>query len=231
MMKGSNPVSLFSITIPTESVFDETIEGILSRPEYRHLKGGFLDFIQGIKDFINEWIMKMLDRAFSNLSNAPAISDRLSTIFMIIGLLIIIAIIIFIIVKMNKTFDKKTSIREILGEKIDEGITPRGLRSRGEGFIKKGDFRQGIRYDFIAILLLMHEKNLLYLDETKTGEEIYNYLRKNKFEMSAHFKKLVKIFNSSWYGYKPFNQRLYDEWNSTMDLIWNGVMDYEEKGQ
>lgn len=230
-MKGSNPVNLSSIMIPTESVFDETVEEILKRPKYRHLRGGFLDFIQTIKDSINEWILKMLKKAFSNLSNAPAISERLSTIFMIVGLLIIIAIIIFVIIKINKTFDKKESIKEILGEKIAEGVTPRDLRNKGEEFIKKGDYRQGIRYDFIAVLLLMHEKNILYLDDTKTGEEIYDYLRRNKFEMAAHFKKLVKIFNASWYGHKPSNKMLYNEWNSIMDFIWNGVIGYEEKSQ
>lgn len=224
-------MSLFSITIPTEPIFDETVKEILNRPEYRHLRGGFLDFIQRIKDSINEWIIKILNKAFSGLSNAPAISGRLSTIFMIIGLLIIIAIIIFIIVKINKTFDKKASIREILGEKIDGGVTPKSLRSRGEEFIKKEDYRQGIRYEFIAILLLMHERNILYLDETKTGEEIYDYLRKNKYEMAADFKKLVKIFNASWYGHKPFSKVLYDEWNSTMSLLWNGVMGNEEKSK
>lgn len=222
-------MSLFSITIPTKPIFDETVRKILNRPQYRHLRGGFLDFIQKIKDSINEFIMKILDRAFSNLSNAPAISDRLSTIFMIIGILIIIAIIIFIIIRMNKTFDKKASMKEILGEKIDEGVTPKGLRNRGEGFAKAGDYRQGMRYDFIAVLLLMHEKNLVYLDETKTGEEIYYYLRRNKYEMAAHFKKLVKIFNASWYGHKPSDERLYSEWNNEMDLIWNEVTGCEEK--
>ena len=224
-------MSLFSITIPSKPAFDETIKRILSRPGYKHLTGGLGDFIKKIKNMLMEWIGRILEKTFSNLSNAPAISDRLSTIFMIIGFLIIILIIVFIIIRINKTFDKKTRVKEILGEKIDGRVTPNSLRSRGAAFIKKGDFRQAIRYDFIAVLLLMHEKNIFYLDEAKTGEEIYNYLRKNKFEMVAVFKKLVSIFNASWYGHKPSDQRLYDEWDSTINLIWNEVINHEEKSQ
>jgi hypothetical protein len=217
--------------IPTKPVFDETIRKILNRHEYKHLTGGLGDFIQKIKDILSGWIMRILERTFSNLSNAPAISDRLSTIFMIIGLLIILLIIVFIIIRINKTFDKKTRIGEILGEKIDGRVTPNSLRSRGAVFINKGDFRQAIRFDFIALLLLMHEKNILYLNEAKTGEEICNYLRKNKFEMVTVFKKLVNIFNASWYGHKASDQRLYDEWNSNINLIWNEVINHEEKSQ
>lgn len=224
-------MSLFSTVIPTEPIFDETIKEILSHPRYRGLRGGFMDFIQDIKDKIRKWIMEIFERTFSNLSNVPEISDRLSTLFMIIGILIIVGIIIFIIIKLNKTFDKKASIREILGEKIDEGVTPNSLRDRAEEFAKKGDYRQGIRYGFIGVLLLMHEMSILYLDETKTGEEIYDYLRKNKFEMAPDFKKLVRIFNASWYGHKYSNQELYDEWKATMDLVWNGVTSYEKKSQ
>lgn len=221
-------MNLFSITIPPKPVFDQTIKDILSKPEYKYLSGGLGDFIQRIKDMLGEWFGKILEKTFSDY---PAISDRLSTIFMIIGFLIIIVIIVFIIIKVNKTFDKKTRIKEILGEKIDGRVTPGSLRNKGLGFTKRGDFRQAIRYDFIAVLLLMHEKNILYLDETKTGEEIYNYLIRNRFESVAIFKKLVNIFNSSWYGHKPSDQKLYDEWSSTIELIWNGVISYEEKSQ
>ncbi|MDF2671874.1 MAG: hypothetical protein K0R09_139 [Clostridiales bacterium] len=224
-------MSLFSITIPPKPIFDETIKEILGRPEYKHLTGGLGDFIERMKDMIGEWLEKILKKTFSNLANAPAISDKLATIFMIIGLLIIIAIIVLVIIRISKTFDKKARVGEILGEKITDRVTPNSLRSRGAGFTKQGDFRQAIRYDFIAVLLLMHEKNILYLDETKTGEEIYNYLKRNKFEMVTVFKKLVNMFNASWYGHKASDQELYDEWNSTIEIIWNEVISYEEKNQ
>lgn len=231
MMKGSCQVSLFNLTIPTKPEFDEAVREVLKKPGYRHLTGGFLDFIKRMKDGIKEWLLGIIEKTFSNLENAPEISENLSVIFMIIGLLLIIAIIVFIIIRVSKTFDKRASIREILGEKIDDRATPLSLRERAQEFIQGRDFRQAIRYDFIAVLLLMHEKNILFLDETKTGGEIYGYLRKNKFEKAALFKQLVGIFNAAWYGHKPLEQSLYDEWSSTLNLIWNGVMNVEEKSQ
>lgn len=224
-------MSLYSITLPSKTIFDEEVKSILKRPGYKHLSGGLPDFINGIKEKIKEWFLGFIEKTFSNLSNAPAISEGLSTAFMIIGLLFIVSIIIFIIVRVSKTFDKKARVKEILGETIHEGVTPNSLRVRGADFLKNGNFREAIRYDFIAVLLLMHEKNILYLDETKTGEEIYNFLKKNKFEMAPSFKRLVKIFNSSWYGHKQTEQDTYNEWDSVISLIWNGVISYEEKSQ
>ncbi len=231
MMKGCNHVCLINITIPKKPEFDDAVGGILEKPGYRHLTGGFLDFIKKVKDGIREWLIGIMEKTFSNLENVPELSERLSTIFMIIGLLLIIAIIVFIIIKVSRTFDRKASIREILGEKIDDRATPLSLRERAREFTQGGDFRQAIRYDFIAVLFLMHERNILFLDEAKTGEEIYSYLRKNKFENAVLFKSLVGIFNAAWYGHKPLGQGLYDEWNGILGSIWNGVMNGEKKNQ
>lgn len=224
-------MSLFNLTIPTKTEFDEAVGEVIKKPGYRHLTGGFLDFIKGMKEGIREWLLGILKKAFSNLENAPEISESLSTLFMIIGLLLIIGIIVFIIVRVSKTFDRRASIGEILGEKIDDKATPRSLRERAQDFTQRGEFRQAIRYDFIAVLLLMHEKNILFLDESKTGGEIYSHLRKNKFQGAALFKQLVGIFNAAWYGHKPLEKKLYDEWSSTLNSIWNGVIEGEKKSQ
>jgi hypothetical protein len=213
--------------IPTKNEFDNTIHSILNRADYKHLKNSFRDIINNVKDNIKEAISKWIEKRFSSLGEAEAISDKLSSAFMIIGILAIVAIIIVIIVKINKTFERKRKVREILGEKIDDRTTPASLKQKASSFREAGDFRQAIRYDFIALLLLMHEKNLVYLDESKTNEEIYKYLRKNNFSMSDVFKNLGEMFNSTWYGNKTSGEQNYIKWSNGISLMWNEVIKHE----
>lgn len=214
---------------PTKQEFDEVIYKILQNPEYKHLKNGFRDLIERLKEAFGEWLFKLLSRRFSNLKTPKAISNNLSTAFIILGILILLGIIIIIVVKSNRIIDKKKRVKEILGEKIDNKTTPQSLKNKALQLSGEGDFRGACRYDFIALLLLMHEKNLLYLDETKTNREIYNILRKNGFSFINVFKELSDMFNSSWYGHKICNNDMYTKWNDSMALVWNGVMDFEEK--
>lgn len=212
-----------------QTQFNDTVDKILKRSEYRHLRNAFRDLIDRVKEALKDWIFAFLKKTFGNIKNASSVSDSLSTIFMIIGILAILAIVIIIVIKFNKTFDKKRRVKEILGEKIDSRTTPQSLRDKALSFLKEGDYRAAVRFDFIGLLLLMHEKNIVYLDETKTNEEIYNYLKKQGFKDIKSFKSLINIFNDSWYGHKKVEGSLYEVWNKTINAFWNEVMEHEEK--
>jgi hypothetical protein len=220
-------VRLLSLVIPSKNQFDDTVHSILKRTEYTHLKNPLKDFMDKAKEGLKETLLKWFKKNFSNMDNAAAISDRLSTIFMIIGILVIVAIIVVIFVKVNKIFERKRRVKEILGEKIDDRTTPSSLRQKASNFREAGDFRQSIRYDFIALLLLMHEKNLVYLDETKTNEEIFKYLRKNSFDRVDIFKRISDVFNSTWYGHRIADEDSYKAWSNSIALLWNEVIKYE----
>jgi hypothetical protein len=213
--------------IPSKNQFDDTVHNVLKRTEYTHLKNPLKDFMDKAKESLKETLLKWFKKNFSNMDNAAAVSDKLSTIFMIIGILVIVTIIVVIIVKVNKTFERKRRVKEILGEKIDDRTTPSSLRQKASNFREAGDLRQAIRYDFIALLLLMHEKNLVYLDETKTNEEIFKYLRKNSFDRVDIFKRISDIFNSTWYGHRIADEDNYKAWSNSIALLWNEVIKYE----
>lgn len=222
-------MNLLNIRTPSAEEFQGTIDKILNSAEYSHLKGGLRDLFDGLKEKLQQWFMKLLSGTFSNLESANVMSEKLSMMFMITGILAIVAIIIAIVVKVSKTFERKRRVKEILGEKIDDSTTPITLLNKAEGFKEQGDYRQAIRFDFIGLLLLMHERTLLYLDETKTNEEIFNYLRKNNVIFLKNFKELIEIFNASWYGHRLCTEETYDNWKENFNKVWNEVINYEEK--
>lgn len=218
-----------SIIIPSSLKFDNTINKILQGFEYKHLRSGVGDFIQKCKDIISQWIQKIFNKTISSINFKNSVSDNLANIFIIIALILIALIVILIIVKVSKSFERKERIKEILGEKINDKTTPSSLRSLAVSYEVKDDYRQAIRYYFIAILLLMHEKTIIYLDETKTNEEIYKCLLQNKFFDPSVLLYVIIDFNSSWYGHKIFNKQAYDKTLQNINLLWKGVLAYEEK--
>ncbi|MFL0248443.1 hypothetical protein [Candidatus Clostridium stratigraminis] len=220
-------MKLISLVMPSKSEFEKGVYNIVQSPSYTHLRNGASDFINKIKEGLTKWLMKLLNKIFNNVDTASAYSGELSTIFIIFGILIIAAIILVIILKINKTSERKRKVKEILGEKINENTTPNSLREKALSYYENGDVRQALRYDFISLLLLMHNNKIIYLDETKTNEEIYSFLRKNNFNMLKNFKVLIDSFNLSWYGNKEIYEESYRVWNSNMNLIWNEVVKHE----
>lgn len=220
-----------SVIDPSKKEFDDAVSNVLKRPEYKSLNNVFTKQIENIKEYIWNLIMKLLKKVFSNIEMPSSMSGDFSTVFMIIGILAIFAVVTFISIKIYKSYERKTRIKEILGEKIDDKTTPNSLKDKALTFEKAGDFRQAIRYDFIALLLLMHEKNIVYLDETKTNEEIYKYLKNNSFTRIENLNSMINIFNSCWYGHKLCNEEIHGIWKSDLKFIWDEVIGYEEESK
>jgi hypothetical protein len=220
---------LYTIITPSKPAFDDAVKIVLSRPEYANLKSALEDIIQGIKEWFISLLVKFFTNLFSGLGAVKPISGALSTIFIVVALTIIVGIIVFIAIKINKSFEKKGKIKEILGERIDGRTTPDTLKAKAKAFEEKEDFRNAIRYDFIALLLLMHEKNVLYLDETRTNEENYAYLNRIKFPKLSEFHYAMEAFNSTWYGYKTCGRDGYGQWSGNISAMWNEVINYEAK--
>lgn len=215
----------------SKTEFNNTIDKIASRPEYKNLANSIMDFVDMIKEKITRFILNILMKTFSNAASALSISKGASTVILIIGLLALLALITFIAVKIGKAFERRRRITEILGEKIDDNTTPFTLKEKAALSLAAGEIREAIRYDFIALLLLMHENNLIYLDETKTNEEIYYFLKRNGFNLLSNFRYCIDTFNLVWYGHKIEGGSVYEKWDGSLSQLWNGVISDETKSK
>ena len=212
-------MNLLFITNPSKTEFNDTVDRILQRPEYASLRRNVTNYIDRFKEWIQEALSKLLSDLFANVEIGSGISD----ILVVIALVVFTVLIVYIAVRIGRTFERRKRIKEILGEKIDENTTPASLKLKAADFAKLGDIREAIRYDFIGLLLLMHERNVVYLDETKTNEEIYMYLMRKKFNLLQQMRNCINIFNQVWYGHKSGNSDLYKEWTENAAKLWNEV--------
>lgn len=214
---------------PTKEKFDETIEKILNKLEYRHLGQQYIDIMEKLKDKIISWVEAWLNSMnFSSrkITNAvPSISNGI----IVIGSVIIILIVILMIIYIKKIVRKDKKIRSILGEIIDEKTTTEGLYEKARKYKELGEYREALRYSFIALLFKMNENNLLYLDDTQTNSEIVSTLRKNNFNNVALFQGAADLFNKVWYGHKTINEETYKSWEQMIAVLNNGVNNIEHK--
>lgn len=217
------------ITSPTE--FENTIQKIINRPEYAHLREDSAGLIEKFRRTLMRKIFDFMQNHFSDVNFSPEAPALISDIFMIIGIIILVVLVVFAVIKTNKVLKNRGKVQEILGERIDEEATPQSLKNKALALKEKGAYREAIRMDFISLLFLLHEHGLLYLDETKTNEEIYKYLMKENFFKLKEIKELMNIFNFIWYGNKPCSQDIYISWNLKTELLWNEVMNIEKKAK
>ncbi|MFP4662317.1 MAG: hypothetical protein ACLFPF_09000 [Halanaerobiales bacterium] len=207
--------------------FDRTVNDILSRIEYTQLRYSIRNFIENIKQAITDWLYEKLSNA--NWDISPEFSGNLSTILIIAASIVVIGIIVLVIVSISRGLEKNKKIREILGEKIDGDSTPESFRKKSGELAEKGEYRRAIRYDFIALLFLMHNSNILYLDKARTNKEIYLQLKDTNFSELEGFNKLIRVFNQVWYGHKECQQEAYNGWKKTYKQLWSEVNNYEKK--
>ncbi|MGM0369508.1 MAG: hypothetical protein ACQEP9_03755 [Bacillota bacterium] len=203
--------------------FAKTVNEVALAPEYRIMRWKKLIYGQlaDWKDQLVKWLLQQAQNKDWSLN--PDWLDLLANLVIIVGIIVIGIVIIYSILYLVKSFKQDNQVEEILGEEITEETTPNSLRAKAEQLQQAGQLRRSIRYDFIALLYLMHQQSLLYLDQAKTNQEIYLYLEETKFFGLDSFKELVTIFNATWYGHQDCDQQSYHRWTVNLNSLWSEV--------
>lgn len=213
------------ITISKEN-FDGMISQIINRLEYRHLK---FDIVENAKNYLKEFIAALLKKLLGS-TNALHVSDSAAYVILVVCLIIIAAILIILGLKIFKLLDKSKKIRELFGTVIDVNTTPLDMMRKSKEYENNKDYRNAVKFSFIAILLKMHENNIIFLDEAKTNGEILTILENKEFYLINAFKQAVQRFNVIWYGHKDPAEDSYTLWKQNAATLWEGVQ-HETKKQ
>ncbi|WP_432666376.1 DUF4129 domain-containing protein [Wukongibacter baidiensis] len=219
---------LHILMTPRKEKFDETIEEILQKLEYRHLRD-YADLMERLKEKIVSWIETLLRSIHFDergiVRSAPSISNGV----IIIGCILIALIVVLIVLSIKRMVKKEKKVIKILGEIIDEKTTKESLKDRAKRLKDLGEYREALRYGFIALLLQMKNANLLYLDETQTNSELTRALRKSNFKGIELFESVTGLFNKVWYGHKEIDEETYESWENMLLVLENGVYAIEDK--
>lgn len=210
--------------------FDRIVNQVLKKPEYRRLRGDYIDIVDRIRSIITKWVEAWLEKLFDAGDKLGTSAFGISNVIVIIGSILLVIFVIILFLSIRKILGKNKKVKTIYGEEINSTTTAEGLRIKAGEYKKHGDYREAIRIGFISLLLKMSEKSLLYLDETRTNSEITEILKNIGFKYTGLFQSLTYLFNEVWFGHKKIYEDEYILWEKKMDELWNGVLCIENKG-
>ena len=214
------------VLLTTFESFEKVIKDIVNSPEYSHLRTEKEGIFDSFYERLVKWMGDLILDAFKGEGYAREGGRVVSSIFIILIIAAVIALIIFVVFKTKRKYGRRP--KDILGERIHEYTTPISLRRRAEEALSHGDYRGAVRLQYIALLLLLHEGKFLYLEDSMTNYEIYIKLKNNNFHSLDNMAYIMEVFNSVWYGNKNLSPIDYQGFKEKNQVLWNEVSKSEE---
>lgn len=219
-------MKIINVVLGAFENFEKVIQDILNSPEYSHLRTKEKGIFDSFYERLVKWLEDLILDAFGGEGYIQGDGKFVSSLFVIFIIVAVIALIIFILFKTKRSYGRRP--KDILGEKIHGDTTPLSLRTRVEEALRQGDYREAVRLQYIALLLLLHEGKFLYLEDSMTNYEIYIKLKNNNFHSLDAFAYIMEVFNSVWYGNKKFTSLDYEGFKEKNQVLWNEVNKSEE---
>lgn len=211
----------------SKEVFDQTVNEVLAQNKYFYLNNQLGEMAETFLEKLKRWIDELLSSRISDEQTVEKLSDIACTVIEVL-VIVCIALLLMLVIRSIYRSRKNRKIDEILGEKITKETTPFTLLDKARRFETKEEYRMSIRYSYIGLLLLMHEKKLLYIEKSMTNTEIYNALRDNTFGRLTQMKQLMKHFEYTWYGQNAYSQEEYMQYQIEHKALWDEVMKNEK---
>jgi hypothetical protein len=181
----------------------QRLESILARPEYQPEEKR--------EAFVQRWLRKLwvfLARIFEGLfgrSASPAPSAGLLSWFRILIVLVLIAVLVFGMIKLaqrlqaRKKAGETPEVREVLGEEIAEDVTAADLFAKAAKLARQGAYRAAIRRAYVALLCELEQRDKLRLHRSKTNRDYLDALRSEQ-QIFPAFSVMTDEFEQVWYG-------------------------------
>lgn len=202
--------------MPTFDEYNQVIEDLLQSLKYIKFNQLVLRLIEKFFKMLGNWFEKLIS-GFSRGQTSNSGSYLLQGIFVFLAILAILGLVIFIIKYRKK---KKKKLNTILGEKIEKSTTVLTLQEKSRELEAQGAYRESVRFRYIAVLLHLHQKSILYHDASMTGMEMIEKLKKDKFVATNRFDEITQGFNGIWYGMHELDAGQFSHWVSLENNFW-----------
>ena len=183
------------------------IESILSGKEYQAYNNQHENFLLQWLEKIVTWLVDFL----RNLLPGTGVSENtFRWISYALILLFFIVLFILLVVFIRRFLRRKEVKTTPFGTHKEFSMSAKEHVKTAEKYAGNGDYRQGIRYLFLALLLYLNEKEWLKARPWKTNGEYYDELMEVSPPFAERFHVLSGIFDESFYGGRPTNRENYN---------------------
>ncbi|MCT3923766.1 DUF4129 domain-containing protein [Elizabethkingia anophelis] len=158
-----------------------------------------------------KWLGELLNDWFQ--SNSLRGANDLFYVLLRIIAIVLIGFVLYVIIRFvlsrngNWVFSKKSKKLNPEDRTITENIHELDLPSLIKNYEEKKEYRSAIRYQFLYLLKLMTDKNMLEWDPEKTNRDYTRMLSGNALQ--SDFQKLSFVFENVWYGERTIGENEY----------------------
>ena len=120
--------------------------------------------------------------------------------------------------------DKKIKANPLSMDQLDEvedNLMEAPLEELIRQAIQAGNYPVALRLYFLAILKALTQEQWIEWKKDKTNREYLRELSRSPFEKD--FSEVATVFNSVWYGAKPFNQHQFEQIRPLLDSFLDQV--------
>lgn len=173
------------------------LETILSGEEYQA-------YYKQQENFLLQWLEKAvrwLIEFFMQLFPTAGVSENtFRWISYALILLFFIVLFILLVFFIRRFVRRKRGTTTLLGSHKEFSMGAKDHMKTAEKYARNGDYHQGIRYLFLAMLLYLNEKEWLKARPWKTNGEYYDELIEVSPPFAERFHVLANKFDDSFYG-------------------------------
>ncbi|MCL1033899.1 DUF4129 domain-containing protein [Elizabethkingia anophelis] len=158
-----------------------------------------------------KWLGELLNDWFQ--SNSLRGANDLFYVLLRIIAIVLIGFVLYVIIRFvlsrngNWVFSKKSKKLNPEDRTIIENIHELDLPSLIKNYEDKKEYRSAVRYQFLYLLKLMTDKNMLEWDPEKTNRDYIRMLSGNALQ--SDFQKLSFVFENVWYGERTIGENEY----------------------
>ncbi|MCT3674133.1 DUF4129 domain-containing protein [Elizabethkingia anophelis] len=158
-----------------------------------------------------KWLGELLNDWFQ--SNSLRGANDLFYVLLRIIAIVLIGFVLYVIIRFvlsrngNWVFSKKSKKLNPEDRTITENIHELDLPSLIKNYEDKKEYRSAVRYQFLYLLKLMTDKNMLEWDPEKTNRDYIRILSGNALQ--SDFQKLSFVFENVWYGERTIGENEY----------------------
>ena len=183
------------------------LETILAGEEYQAYYKQHENFLMQWLEKIVRWLIEFISELFPGTGVSE---NTFRWISYALILLFFIVLFILLVVFIRRFVRRKEVKTTPFGTHKEFSMSAKEHVKTAEKYAGKGDYRQGIRYLFLALLLYLNEKEWLKARPWKTNGEYYDELMEVSPPFAEGFHVLSGIFDESFYGGRSTNRENYN---------------------
>jgi hypothetical protein len=194
--------------------FDAAMREVLKQPKYDVLTGRAVDYREVILDALGRFVVGLLDRL--NWLDADAADYNLSFFaYAFIGvavaltLLTVAAVVYFTLRHKRKRRRQTETVAEWFGDIAEKRLSLDALLEHARVYAEQGEYREAVRHRYIALLIVLHERQWIRVDKSKTNAQLSIEMWGTRPGQSDMFDEVIDVFHRTWFGHKWMDDARY----------------------